>query len=225
MDIKIIVGTATFLAELNDTPTALKVAGILPFRTTFDTWGEEIYFPIHVTRNRMNMPGRRWTWGIWATGPGQGILHLLRPHPHEHGRNDCACERRERHRRVKGDPAAFKKVMHERDVTLEEASRVTSMARKKKKIPPSILQTLTGLETEMLEKGVHVHFDLLEAAGLRLKGGMCKIKGEYHLFIDRRIPAPEKIDVLRDYLARPLPEDIPETDGELPQPGPNTAPR
>lgn len=35
-------------AELNDTPTAKKVAGVLPLKTQFSTWGDEIYFTIPV---------------------------------------------------------------------------------------------------------------------------------------------------------------------------------
>jgi len=57
--------------------------------------------------------------------------------------------------------------------------------------------------------GIHVHFDLLEAAGLKLKGGICKVKGEYHIFVDRRKSTAERIDILRNYLDNPLPQDIP----------------
>ncbi len=57
--------------------------------------------------------------------------------------------------------------------------------------------------------GIHVHFDLLEAAGLKLKGGICKVKGEYHIFVDRRKSTAERINILQDYLDNPLPQDIP----------------
>lgn len=85
---------------------------------------------------------------------------------------------------------------------------------KKKKIkkacPPELQEKLTELEEQALQKGIFVHYDLLEAAGLKLKGGICKIKGEYHLFIDKRKSPLDKIDILHDYLQNPLPEDIPE---------------
>ena len=45
MRITITVGPLAMEAELNDTPTARKVTGILPFTTSFSTWGDEIYFP------------------------------------------------------------------------------------------------------------------------------------------------------------------------------------
>jgi len=82
--------------------------------------------------------------------------------------------------------------------------------RKKKKIPSALQNKLTELEEQLTQKGLQVHYDLLEAAGLKLKGGICKIKGEYHLFIDRRKSAADKIEILQDHIAQPFPEDIPE---------------
>ncbi len=80
----------------------------------------------------------------------------------------------------------------------------------KKTCPPELREKLTDLEETASQKGIFVHYDLLEAAGLKLKGGICKIKGEYHLFIDKRKSPQDKIDILHDYLQNPLPEDIPE---------------
>ena len=48
MKINIKIGNLSMEAELNDTPTAKRIAGILPVRTSFSTWGEEIYFTIPV---------------------------------------------------------------------------------------------------------------------------------------------------------------------------------
>ena len=48
MKIRITIGDLSMEAELNHTPTAKKVAGVLPLRTSFDTWGDEIYFGIPV---------------------------------------------------------------------------------------------------------------------------------------------------------------------------------
>jgi len=44
----ITIGTLSMEAELNETPTARKVAEALPIRATFNTWGDEIYFSIPV---------------------------------------------------------------------------------------------------------------------------------------------------------------------------------
>ncbi len=85
-----------------------------------------------------------------------------------------------------------------------------SRKKKKRPIPPALQEKLTELEQKALSKGIQVHYDLLEAAGLKLKGGICKIKDEFHLFIDRRTPPADKIEVLQDYVENPLPENIPE---------------
>jgi len=79
--------------------------------------------------------------------------------------------------------------------------------RKNKPPPPQLQQRLSELEEEAAQLGIHIHYDRLEAAGLKLKGGICKIKGEYHLFVDKRKPIADRIDEIQDYLARPLPED------------------
>ena len=48
MKIQIRIGTLTLDAFLNDTPTAKKIAGVLPLSSHFNTWGDEIYFTIPV---------------------------------------------------------------------------------------------------------------------------------------------------------------------------------
>ena len=83
----------------------------------------------------------------------------------------------------------------------------------KKQVASSSLQDrLSQLEEHAAQKNIYVHYDLLEAAGLKLKGGICKIKGEYHLFVDRRKSIADKIEILQDSLNRPPPEDIPRVD-------------
>ena len=85
-------------------------------------------------------------------------------------------------------------------------------SKKKKSIPPALQEKITELEQKALNKGIHVHFDLMEAAGLKLKGGICKIRNEFHLFIDKRKTAAEKIEILNEHIDHPLPEDIPENE-------------
>ena len=81
---------------------------------------------------------------------------------------------------------------------------------KKKKIPSALQNKLSELEEKLATRGLQVHYDLLEAAGLKLKGGICKIKGEYHLFIDKQKSAVDKIESLQDYIDQPFPENIPD---------------
>jgi hypothetical protein len=46
--IRIILGSLTLQAQLNDSPTAQKIWEALPIETSFSTWGDEIYFSIPV---------------------------------------------------------------------------------------------------------------------------------------------------------------------------------
>ena len=48
MRIRITVGDVALEAELNDTATAAKIGEALPIRSSFNTWGDEIYFSIPV---------------------------------------------------------------------------------------------------------------------------------------------------------------------------------
>ncbi len=67
---------------------------------------------------------------------------------------------------------------------------------------------LSDLEENALERGIHIHYERLEAAGLRLKGGMCKVRGQYHLFVDKRKSDADKIEILKNFLNDPLPKGI-----------------
>jgi len=88
-------------------------------------------------------------------------------------------------------------------------------AKKKGGNSPELEDRLSQLEQELAQKGIHLHYDLLEAAGLKLKDGICQIRGEYHLFVDRRKSSADKIEILRDYLNHPLPDDISEIDEQV----------
>ena len=92
------------------------------------------------------------------------------------------------------------------------------MKRRKKGKTPSaaLLRELATLEGTAADKGIRVHYDRMEAAGLRLKGGLCALNGEYHLFIEKRKSVSDKIEFLKDQLLKPLPN--PET-GRLYQMG------
>ncbi len=48
IEISIIIGDESVLAELNDSETARKIAEKLPIEAEFSTWGDEIYFTIPV---------------------------------------------------------------------------------------------------------------------------------------------------------------------------------
>jgi hypothetical protein len=92
------------------------------------------------------------------------------------------------------------------------------MRNKKKGSTPSprLQERLSELEREALRRGFHLHYDRLEAAGLKLKDGLCKMKGEYHIFVDKRKSIAEKINTLLDYLDQPLPEEPPQEEHKEP---------
>lgn len=76
------------------------------------------------------------------------------------------------------------------------------MKSRKKPRPasPALQKKLEHVENLAAEKGITVHYDRLEAAGLKLKGGFCTVRGEYNIFVDKRKSVAEKIEFIRDYL-------------------------
>jgi hypothetical protein len=123
MNIKITVGKLSMEALLNDTPTAKKVAKELPIRASFDTWGDEIYFPIPVTAalddsaKEVVEPG---DLGYWPTGKAFCIFFGQTP-VSKPGKIIPASAVNVIGK-VKGDPTHFKKVMDEEEVFLEAVS-------------------------------------------------------------------------------------------------------
>ena len=86
-------------------------------------------------------------------------------------------------------------------------------SKKREKSPsPALQERLAKLEDLAEKKGIQIHYDLLEAAGLKLKGGICAVRGEYHIFVDRRKSIADKIEFLEDHLNHPLPNDVPQVD-------------
>jgi len=91
-------------------------------------------------------------------------------------------------------------------------------SKKKQKTPsPALQKRLAELEDMATAKGIQLHYDLLEAAGLRLKGGICTIRGEYHMFVDKRKSTADIIEFLQDHLTQPLPLNVSELTEETAQ--------
>ena len=84
--------------------------------------------------------------------------------------------------------------------------------KKEKSTSPDLQNRLAELEDTASKRGIQVHYDRLEAAGLKLKGGICSIKGDYHIFVDKRKSTADKIDFLQNHLSKPIPKDIPRID-------------
>jgi len=120
MKIKITVGHLSMEAELNDSPTARKVAEALPIRTSFSTWGEEIYFSIPVQAG-LDDTAREVVelgdLGYWPTGSAFCIFFGQTPMS-EPGKIVPASAVNIIGK-VIGDATKFKEVMREKEVTLE----------------------------------------------------------------------------------------------------------
>lgn len=120
MKIKITVGNVSMEAELFDTPTSKKILDVLPLETTFNTWGEEIYFEIPVTAELDDTAKdvvEIGDLGYWPTGKAFCIFFGQTPIS-EPGKIKPASAVNIIGR-VLGNATEFKKVMGEQLVKLE----------------------------------------------------------------------------------------------------------
>ena len=121
MRIKITVGAVELDAELNDTATARKVADALPLRTSFNTWGDEIYFTIPVQAEEE--PDARadvevGELGYWPVGSAFCIF--FGPTPASDGPQPRAASPVNILGRVLGDATEFRQVPGGVEVTLSQ---------------------------------------------------------------------------------------------------------
>ncbi len=123
MEIRITVGHTTLDAELNTTPAAQQVAGILPFKTSFNTWGDEIYFTIPVEAD-LDESAREEVeigdLGYWPTG--QAFCIFFGPTPMSSQGKIKPASAVNIIGRVLDDATRLKEVMHEGEVALETVS-------------------------------------------------------------------------------------------------------
>ena len=120
MRIAIRIGTLSMEVELNETPTAQKIAAALPLRTSFNTWGDEIYFAIPVDADLDDSaqdvvevgdlgywpPGKAWCIFFGQTPVSQPGKIMPASTVNVIGK-------------VLGDATAFKAVLREREVVVE----------------------------------------------------------------------------------------------------------
>lgn len=107
-------------AELNDTPTAHKVAEALPMQTSFSTWGDEIYFAIPVDAELDGSAQEvveLGDLGYWP--PGKAFCIFFGQTPMSQPGKIMPASAVNVIGRVIGDATQFKQAMHERNVTLE----------------------------------------------------------------------------------------------------------
>jgi len=120
MKVTIRIGKLVMEAELNDTPTARKIAAALPVRSSFNTWGDEIYFSIPVDAG-LDESARevveKGDLGYWPTGKAFCIFFGLTPMSKPGKIMPASAVNLVG--KVLGDPTKFKAVMNEREVLLE----------------------------------------------------------------------------------------------------------
>lgn len=120
MRIRITVGEVALEAELNDTATAAKIGAALPIRSSFNTWGDEIYFSIPVDAELDDSAQEVVEIGdlaYWPPGSAFCIFFGLTP-VSEPGRIMPASAVNVIGK-VVGDAALFKQAMRAREVVLE----------------------------------------------------------------------------------------------------------
>ena len=122
MKIKITVGDLCVEGELDNTTTGQKVAEALPIRTSFSTWGDEIYFTIPVEAD-LDETAREEVdlgdLGYWPTGDAFCIF--FGPTPMSTPGKIIPASAVNIIGRVAGDATRFKEVVDAGDVLVEAA--------------------------------------------------------------------------------------------------------
>jgi hypothetical protein len=120
MRIVIQIGTLSMEAELNDTSTAQQIAAALPLRSSFNTWGDEIYFaiPINATLDDSAQEVvELGALGYWP--PGKAFCIFFGQTPASQPGKIMPASAVNVIGKVLGDATQFKTVMREREVMLE----------------------------------------------------------------------------------------------------------
>lgn len=120
MRICIRIGRLAMQAELADTPTARQIAAALPIQTSFNTWGDELYFAIPVTAE-LEADAQEVVeigdLGYWP--PGNAFCIFFGQTPVSQPGKIMPASAVNIIGKIIGDATAFKSVMQEREVTLE----------------------------------------------------------------------------------------------------------
>ena len=120
MRIAIRIGTLSMEAELNETPTAQKIAAVLPLRASFNTWGDEIYFAIPIDAaldSSAQEVVELGALGYWP--PGKALCIFFGQTPASQPGNIRPASAVNVIGKVLGDATAFKAVVQEREAVVE----------------------------------------------------------------------------------------------------------
>ena len=120
MRIAIQIGTLSLEAELNDTATAQQIAAALPLRSSFNTWGDEIYFSIPINApldDSAQEVVELGDLGYWP--PGKAFCIFFGQTPASQPGKIMPASAVNVIGKILGDATQFKTVMREREVVLE----------------------------------------------------------------------------------------------------------
>lgn len=120
MKIRITIGALSIGAKLDDTPTAKKVFHALPIKTSFNTWGEEIYFTIPVEAELDDTAREEVELGDIGYWPsGSAFCIFFGETPMSTGGKIIPASAVNIIGQVKGDPARFIEFMEENEILVE----------------------------------------------------------------------------------------------------------
>ena len=120
MRIVIRIGPLAMEAELNETPTAQRITAALPLRTSFHTWGDEIYFAIPIDAELDESAQEvveLGDLGYWP--PGKALCIFFGQTPMSQPGKIMPASAVNVIGKILGDATQLKQVMREREVVLE----------------------------------------------------------------------------------------------------------
>jgi len=119
--IRIKVGSVTALADLSDTKTAEAIWQALPFSSTVNTWGDEIYFsiPLKIGLESGQEVVNLGDLGYWP--PGSAFCIFLGPTPMSKQDEIRTASAVNVFGRLAGDPKMFKGIKARERIVVERA--------------------------------------------------------------------------------------------------------
>ena len=120
MKIRIKIGSLSVEAELNDSATSRKIVEALPIKTSFNTWGDEIYFTIPVSSDLDETAQEEVAIGDLGYWPsGKAFCIFFGPTPMSSSDKIIPASAVNIIGKIIGDAKQFKEVMQEKEVQLE----------------------------------------------------------------------------------------------------------
>ena len=119
--IRIKAGAVTVSGRLNDSETATAVWNALPLRSSVNTWGDEIYFPIPVSVGAENPRDVVDLGDIAYWPPGKSLCVFFGPTPASRGKEIRPASSVNIIGQIEGDPRELRNVASGAPVEVERA--------------------------------------------------------------------------------------------------------